>query len=243
MTMVGHKLQVMLFVVILFCSGKSYCDEHFIDFNVRPSYHKIELRLLDKAGKPLGSFKRLKDELDAEGKKLLFAMNAGIFMQNQMPLGLYIENGKVFRKLNSTKNLYGNFYLQPNGVFLIAEGKPYIIETKSFHTFSEQHKIQYATQSGPLLLINGKYNQSLNKYNNNKLIRNAVCVRSNEEVNLSISRLPVSFTEMGEHQLTLKCNSALYLDGAISGVYQKNMRLKNNQSYGVMIAVTSAKQN
>ncbi len=226
---------------LFFITLRTYANTDFIDFTVDPTKHHTELRLLDKNGKPLGSFNRLKKELEGEGKELIFAMNAGIYMQDQMPLGLYIEDGKVLRKLNTRKSLYGNFYLHPNGVFLIAEGTPYIIETESFPEFSREHKIQYATQSGPLLLIDGKYNQSLSKYDKNKLIRNAVCVTAKNEVNLSISKLPVSFTEMGKHQQTLKCNSALYLDGAISGVYQRNMRGTNNLPYGALIAVTSYK--
>jgi uncharacterized protein YigE (DUF2233 family) len=221
-----------------------YPQDDFIDFTLDSNKNDIELRLLDKLGRPLGSFNRLKKELEGEGKKLIFAMNAGIYMQDQMPLGLYIENGKILRKLNTRKNLYGNFYLQPNGVFLISEGKPYIIETGSFHTFSKSHKVQYATQSGPLLLINGEYNNPLRKYDKNKFIRNAVCLTPKDEVSLTISKKPVNFTEMGEHlRVDLRCRSALYLDGAISGIYQMNDFLKNNPPYGGLIAVTLAKLN
>jgi uncharacterized protein YigE (DUF2233 family) len=37
--------------------------------------------------------------LASRGEKLVFAMNAGIFMVNLRPLGLYVENGKVLRRL------------------------------------------------------------------------------------------------------------------------------------------------
>lgn len=229
--------------LLILSASRANAQKDFIDFTADPNKHNIELRLLDKSGKPIGSFERLKKELDYESKDLLFAMNAGIYMQNQMPLGLYIENGKTYRKLNTRKNLYGNFYLTPNGVFLITEGKPHIIKTESFQAFSKEHKIQYATQSGPLLLINDKYNQSLNKYDKNKLIRNAICVTAKNEVNLSISKMPVNFTELSEHLRALKCNSALYLDGTISGIYRKGMPLRNNPPYGVLIAVTLLKPN
>lgn len=243
MMMVGHKLKVMLFVVILFCAGKVYCYEDFIDFNVHPRYHKIELRLLDKTGQPLGSFANLKRELDGEEKELVFAMNAGIFMQNQMPLGLYIENGKTYRKINTRKHLYGNFYLQPNGIFLISNGKPHIIETSKYKTFANNHKIEFATQSGPLLLIAGKENQTLSKYGNHQTIRNAVCIDSQSKVTLSISKQPVSFGEMISHfKKNTNCYSALYLDGAISDAYSEENSIKDSYtSYGPLLAISKKK--
>ena len=53
------------------------------------------------------------------GKELVFAMNGGMYLPNLSPQGLYIENGKVIKQLDKTQEAYGNFYLQPNGVFLI----------------------------------------------------------------------------------------------------------------------------
>jgi uncharacterized protein YigE (DUF2233 family) len=236
------NFKFLIFLLILFTEN-SKSQENFLDFTAdSPKYH-IELRLLDKSGKPLGSFKRLIKELDSEGRELTFAMNAGIYMQNQMPLGLYIENGKTYRKLNTKKNLYGNFYLQPNGVFLISGGKAHIIETGAFSDFSKTNKVQYANQSGPMLLINGKNNQSLSKYDKNKVVRNAVCVSKNNEVTFSTSNKPVTFSEMILHlSKDNNCHSALYLDGAISGVYVENIQVNNMfQSYGPMIAVSLSK--
>ncbi len=222
-------------------SSKSYCHEDFIDFTVNTGNHNIEFRLLDKTGKPLGSFANLKKELDSEGKQLIFAMNAGIFMQNQMPLGLFIENGKTYRKLNTRKHLYGNFYLQPNGVFLISRGEAYIIETGEFKTFALNHQVEFATQSGPLLLIAGKENKSLSKYDNNKTVRNAACVDSQSKVTLSISKQPVSFNKLiGHLKKDAHCYSALYLDGSISGKFEKTSSTDHPfSSYGPLIAITS----
>jgi uncharacterized protein YigE (DUF2233 family) len=232
-------LKICLALLLLIFSSKSYCHADFIDFTINPSVHQLELRLLDKKGKPLGSFTNLKRELADESKELIFAMNAGIFMQNQMPLGLYIENGKTYRKLNTRKHLYGNFYLKPNGVFLISNGTAHILETGDFKTFANNHHVEFATQSGPLLLIASKDNLSLSKYDNNKTIRNAVCVDAQSKVKLSISKRPVSFSEMTSHlKKDNHCYDALYLDGAISGAFENNHQLESSyQIYGPMIAI------
>lgn len=233
-------MKLCLALLLFMFSSKSYCHADFIDFNVNPDKYQIELRLFNNAGKPLGSFANLKKELNREGKELIFAMNAGIFMQNQMPLGLYIENGKTYRKLNTRKHLYGNFYLQPNGVFLISNGRPHIVETGNFKTFANTNPVDFATQSGPLLIIAGKDNQLLSKYDKNKTIRNAVCIDTQRQVTLSISKQPISFTEMIAHlKKEAHCYSALYLDGSISGKFEK-ISTNNNQfsSYGPLIAVS-----
>ena len=233
------QYRYLLIISFLFAS-KSHSHESFIDFKVDQSKHRIELRLLDENGKPLGSFKRLKNELDGKGQDLIFSMNAGIYMQNQMPLGLYIENSKTYRKLNTKKNLYGNFYLNPNGVFLISNGKAHILESDLFNKFSRDHPIEYATQSGPLLLINGKYNKSLSKYDKNKVIRNAICINSRNEVTFSISKKSVSFSEMSRHlSEDLMCKSALYLDGSISGAYKDQITTSNFNLYGPLFLVRS----
>jgi uncharacterized protein YigE (DUF2233 family) len=237
--MINKLIPCLLFLLFITIAN---AQSEFIDFKVDNTKNDLELRLLDKSGNLLGSFERLEKELDNEGKELLFAMNGGIFMQNQMPLGLYIENSKIYRKLNTKKNLYGNFYLQPNGVFLIADDKAYILESSLVKEFVEKYKVQYATQSGPMLLINGAPNHSLDKHRK-KVIRNAICIDSKNTVILSISKKPVNFFELYKHLLKDNgCSSALYLDGGISNSYKKGDRLVESGPYGPLIAVTKAKQ-
>jgi uncharacterized protein YigE (DUF2233 family) len=229
-----------ILLLILLSSKIAYSQGKFIDYTAELNKQQVELRLLDSRGKPIGSFNNLKRELLQEGKVLIFAMNAGIYMENQMPLGLYIENGKVHRQLNTRKNLYGNFYLQPNGVFLISNNRAFIIETASFKDFATINKVNFATQSGPILLMNKKINPSLMLYGNNKLVRNAVCLSSENRVSFSISKQPVSFTELATHlKEDLDCHSALYLDGSISGVYLKENVDLDFKLYGPMIAISA----
>jgi uncharacterized protein YigE (DUF2233 family) len=238
-SMCGLISKCILLIILLF-SKVAYSQAQFIDYTAELNKQQVELRLLDSLGKPIGSFRNLKRELLQERKVLIFAMNAGIYMQNQMPLGLYIENGKVHRKLNTRKNLYGNFYLQPNGVFLISNKRAFIIETESFEDFATINKVNFATQSGPILLMNKKINPSLMRFGNNKLVRNAVCLSSENRVSFSISKQPVSFTELAIHlKEDLDCHSALYLDGSISGVYLKENVYLDPTLYGPLIAISA----
>jgi uncharacterized protein YigE (DUF2233 family) len=43
-------------------------------------------------------------------------MNVGMYHADYAPVGLYIEAAQQQQKLNTVKQAYGNFYLQPNGV-------------------------------------------------------------------------------------------------------------------------------
>src|SRR6185295_3842999 len=70
-------------------------------------------------GQIIGTLTDLQTWISAKGENLVCATNAGIYDKALRPLGLYIENGVVLRKLNSRKNAYGNFYMQPNGVFWV----------------------------------------------------------------------------------------------------------------------------
>ncbi len=45
-------------------------------------------------------------------------MNAGMYKQDNSPLGLFIDKKKIVTALDTT-NGNGNFYLKPNGVFYI----------------------------------------------------------------------------------------------------------------------------
>ncbi len=113
----------------------------------------IELFLQDQSGATIGEFDRVRDTLAARNRKLLFAMNAGMYHADRSPVGLYVEDGRKLKSL-STADGPGNFSLKPNGVFFIANGKAGVLETKAFQRKNIDPK--FATQSGPMLVIDGK---------------------------------------------------------------------------------------
>ncbi len=70
--------------------------------------------------------------------------------------GLYIENGIERKALNTRKSGYGNFHLQPNGVFWVQDGKAAVTPTADYARLKPSADI--ATQSGPMLVIGGAIN-------------------------------------------------------------------------------------
>lgn len=193
----------------------------------------------DATGTPMGTFVKLEATLRAQKQEMLCATNAGIYDKQLQPLGLYVEDGTMLRKLNTRQNAYGNFYMQPNGVFVVGEHKAFIVETGDFATNADYWLSQsrYATQSGPLLLIGGKINDRFDPDSINALVRNAVCLDEAGMVTLAIARNPISFYDFAVFlRDELKCKDALYLDGSISRMYP-TLEANMGPAFGAMITV------
>jgi uncharacterized protein YigE (DUF2233 family) len=188
----------------------------------------------------LGRFSRLQAWLRGQGEDLVCATNAGIYQEDQRPLGLYIENGVMRHGLNVRKNAYGNFYLQPNGVFLLREGQAEIVDTERFAVERDAllPGVRYATQSGPILLQNGQINPVFSAASGNRLVRNAVCITAPQTVVLAIARSPISFYDFAQFlRDRIACTDALYLDGNISRMYPGD-GAELGPDFGVLIAAT-----
>ncbi|CAN6132684.1 COG3698 Predicted periplasmic protein [Methylophilaceae bacterium] len=233
-------LRINLTLILLFTALTVNANPNFIDFNVDSKVHNIKLYLKDENGQGFGQFNSLAKHLKTKNEKLVFAMNAGMFMENLMPLGLYIENGKLVQKINLRTKAHGNFYMQPNGIFSLTKKGAQINETHKF----KNNDVLFATQSGPMLLINSKLNRSIKKESISRLIRNGVCIDKSKHVIFSISSKPVSFFEMAQHfKDELSCENALYLDGVISQIYwPKINRFGLRSDIGPMIGVTLVKE-
>ncbi|HET7562557.1 MAG TPA: hypothetical protein VFJ87_09295, partial [Rhodanobacteraceae bacterium] len=105
-------------------------------------------------GKPYASIDALQGWGAAHGEQLLFAANAGIYDAAGEPLGMYVEDGKTIKPLNTAHGnpASGNFSLLPNGVFSIdAAGHASVQTTQAFDAAHMAPRT--ATQSGPMLVI------------------------------------------------------------------------------------------
>ena len=202
----------------------------------------IQFYLKDKYGYSYKGIPELKRELDQSGKKLVFAMNGGSFTQYLQPEGLLINNGKELATLNLEKG-EGNFYLQPNGIFAITDNAFRIEESTSVKNIKET--INFATQSGPLLLKNGKIHPKLTKGSKNLNIRNGVGLINSQQVAFVISKEPVNFYDFASFfREVLNCNDALYLDGVNSIMYAPELgrnRLEHKKKLGPIIAIVEEK--
>ena len=97
------------------CSPFSYDGNAYTVCRIDLRETRLELFNLDGQGVPLGSFGALAESLNAEGKELGFAMNAGMFDESLKPIGLYVEKGAEAKKLNR-RDGYGNFHVKPNEI-------------------------------------------------------------------------------------------------------------------------------
>ncbi len=170
-------------------------------------------------------------------EQLTFAMNAGMFHSNFSPVGLYIEQGNVIQALNEDKG-WGNFFLQPNGVLAWNKRQAVIWTTEQYKAKAFQP--DYATQSGPMLVMNGKINPLFLANSDSKKIRNGVGIKNNK-LYFVISKNRVNFYNFAEFfQKNLKVEQALYLDGSISSLYlQKNNHNDRKFNMGPIIGLVS----
>lgn len=167
-------------------------------------------------GTPYGSIHALREAVEAERGELRFAINGGIYSKQFTPLGLYIENGKRYYKLNQGDG-GGNFFLLPNGVFYVTEQGAGVVETKDYRPRSP---VTNAIQSGPILVTRGNIHPRFIVGYHSKHIRNGVGVDGEGRVVFAISNAPVNFHDFATlFRDALDCPSALYLDGSIAEMY------------------------
>ena len=174
------------------------------------------------------------------GREVVCGTNGGIFDKSQKPLGLYIENRTLLRRPNLRRSGYGNFYLQPNGVFVLYADRAEIVTTDEYQAMADTEKcrIEFADQSGPVLLRHGELNPLFIPDSTNTTTRNAVCVRGPASVALVATQDPISFHDFARAlRDRFGCESALYLDGTLSTFYPSR-HAAFERPLGVLFAVT-----
>ncbi|MET0625507.1 MAG: phosphodiester glycosidase family protein [Pyrinomonadaceae bacterium] len=199
----------------------SVARPRFTAIRVDVRTERVELFLRDDAGRAFNRFDRLRSWLASRNERLLFAMNAGMFRPDFSPVGLLVQGGREVSPLNLSDG-DGNFFLKPNGVFLVSDSGARIVESTGYPALARG--VRLATQSGPLLVRNGVLHPALNAESTSRLLRNGVGV-SGETVFFVISEQPVNFHEMATYfRDELHCPNALYLDGVVSGLYSTDLQ-------------------
>ncbi len=198
--------------------------------------NEIELAL-DEAGTPLRSFARLESHLGPRARRLRFAMNAGMYDDRGMPIGLFVEAGRERRPLN-LRDGPGNFHMKPNGVFAAgADGTLAILPSEEWA--SKHRRPRWATQSGPMLVVHGAIHPMIRTNGESLHVRNGVGLVDARHAWFAISDEPVSFGRFARlFRDELGCREALYFDGAVSSLWSPaSGRRDSSHRIGPMIAV------
>jgi uncharacterized protein YigE (DUF2233 family) len=227
------------------CRSESFSGTAYVVCSFDLTQEDLRMFWRGADGKPYRTFAALAADLNAKGKSLRFAMNGGMYRDDFRPVGLYIENGRELTPPN-TATLSGapsqipNFYKKPNGVFYIGDGIAGVLETGRFLAHSP--KASFATQSGPMLLINGAIHPAFIVNSTDRKPRNGVCVSSPTKVHLVITKRWVNFYDFAHFfRHGLGCKNALFLDGGLApGLYAPALGRNDapgHGGYGPIIAV------
>jgi len=179
----------------------------------------LRLFLTGSDGATLGSFQRIEAALVPENRQLAFAMNAGMYHSDRRPVGLYRQNGQELAPLVTAAGP-GNFGMVPNGVFCIRnDGRYDVIESRRFADKGQD--CRDATQSGPMLVIDGALHPRFIPDSPSRLVRNGVGVSPDGgRAVFVISRDRVNFHEFARFfRDGLGLRDALYFDGNISRLH------------------------
>lgn len=188
-------------------------------------------------GKALRNFAKVRQRL-GNTAELGFAMNAGMFHADYQPVGLLVIDGTELSPL-VTAGGGGNFGMLPNGVFCTGGARPFqVIESRAFA--SARPACRLATQSGPMLVIDGALHERFLVDSDSRYIRNGVGVSPNGQTAwFAISDRPVTFHEFGRlFRDGLGARDALYFDGSISRLYAPSVnRADFGRSLGPIIGL------
>nr|AID57593.1 hypothetical protein [uncultured bacterium] len=171
-----------------------------------------------EGAQPYKNFGAVSQALSGKQERLVFAMNAGMYHKDRAPVGLYVDT-KGQRGNLQTKASYGNFGLVPNGVFHVSASGMAVTETNAFK--AQKLSPDYATQSGPMLVIDNQLHPKFMSGSTSKRIRNGVGVSGDgQTVYFVLSDRPVNFYKFGSlFKDKLETPNALYLDGTISRLF------------------------
>ncbi len=240
-----RKIFILIFLILLtgfssFNKKTKTSDHEILSYIVDPTKQELHFFWLDDQGNPLRSIQNLKNHLSNQKSNLLFAVNGGMYKPDHSPQGLFIQDQKQLSPLDTSSGK-GNFYLKPNGVFYITtDNKPFICETSRFEN---KGQVKNATQSGPMLVIDGAVNGAFKQGSTNLNIRNGVGILPNNKIVFAMSKKEINFYDFADYFKKLGCKQALYLDGFVSRTYLPEKKwVQTDGNFGVMLGIIEEKK-
>lgn len=202
------------------CEKLTHEDKRYTVCEVDAASEDLRLFLNDAEGALLGHFSSVNEALEPGGKRLVFAMNAGMYHDDRSPVGHYVEEGQEQMRVISNPGP-GNFGLLPNGVFCIREGRADVFETLDY--VDQVPACRFASQSGPMLVIDGELHPRFLPDSTSRYIRNGVGTSADgTRAVFAISEDYVTFHEFGRlFRDVLGTPNALFFDGNISRMYDR----------------------
>ena len=202
------------------CEDVSFEMLSYAVCSVDPATERLELFLYDENGDPYGSFAAL--EQAYPDNSIAFAMNAGMYQQDRSPVGYFVQGGVELHGL-LTGASQGNFGMLPNGVFCLKSGRAGVYDSLVFEAMSS--RCDFATQSGPMLVIDGDLHPRFLPDSTSRYIRNGVGTPADgSRAVFAISNQPVTFHEFARFfRDALGLPNALYFDGNISRLHAPSL--------------------
>ena len=201
------------------CREQGFDGARFTICMIDPATHDLVLYSTDEDGRAYAGFARLPQERN--GAPLVFAMNAGMYRADLSPVGLHVEEGEQIRAIN-TRPGPGNFHMLPNGVFYMVGDEAGVATAEDF--LARAISPDLATQSGPMLVIDGALHPRFIAGSTSLRRRNGVCVGDEGAIRFAISEQPVNFHHFARlFRDALGCRDALYLDGSMSSLHAPSL--------------------
>ena len=219
------------------CQNMAYDGNRFSVCEADMANADLRLFLYDPDGRIYGHFPTLSRALEGQGLDMSFAMNAGMYHEDRAPVGHYVENGREIMRVIPNAGP-GNFGMLPNGVFCIREGRADVIETTAY--LARKPACTYATQSGPMLVIDGELHPRFLEGSDSRYIRNGVGTTADGRMAIfAISHRPVTFHEFGSvFRDALGLDQALYFDGNVSRLHAPALgRTDGGRQMGPVVGV------
>lgn len=198
------------------CSRVTHDGAGYTICETDPARDDLRLFHTGPDGAVYGTFSRIEEAVAP--RRLSFAMNAGMYHDDRSPVGHYVENG-VERMRVIPNAGPGNFGMLPNGVLCIRPGRADVIETLRY--LDESPRCEHATQSGPMLVIDGALHPRFLPDSTSRFVRNGVGTSEDgRRAVFAISDAPVSFHQFARlFRDGLGLPNALYLDGRVSRLH------------------------
>ncbi len=198
-----------------------------------PAQHRVRMVL----GPPFRSLAKFSTSLAEDAPTIAFAMNAGMYDGAGNPIGYYVENRERLKELNRNDGS-GNFHLKPNGVFYGTGGTWRIKTTDDFYS-TVGDRPDFGTQSGPMLVIDGKLHPEISEDGPSRRIRNGVGIDAGGKAHFAITASPVSFGQFARFfRDVAETPNALYLDGTVSSLWDPARgRMDTRADLGPLVVV------